>query len=52
MGKSRRIKVNFTVSENSIDKINKFMNDNCFDKSLLAEKLLLEYIENYKKVKK
>lgn len=43
--KTHRVKLNFSISEDSYNKIDRFINENNFNKSTLVEKLLLEYIK-------
>lgn len=44
--KNRRVKINLTLSEESITKIENFTKINHINKSQLSEKLILEYIKN------
>lgn len=46
INKNRRVKINLTLSEESITKIEDFTKINHINKSQLSEKLILEYIKN------
>ena len=46
INKNRRVKMNLTLSEESITKIENYAKTNHINKSQLSEKLILEYIKN------
>lgn len=46
MAKKRRVKMNLTLSEESISKIENYVKANHINKSQLSEKLILEHIKN------
>lgn len=46
--KKRREKINTTITESTIEKINIFCDDNNIDKSKLIEKLIKQHLEKEK----